>query len=134
MKVTPHFSREEFACRDGTPYPERWVASRLHLLCEQLELVRSELGDIAIEITSGYRTPSYNRRIGGALKSQHMEGRAADIVVPGVSPARVHAAILGMYQDGRLAIGGLGRYPRFTHCDVRVADRLIRWTGSRDGN
>ncbi|MGC4023978.1 MAG: D-Ala-D-Ala carboxypeptidase family metallohydrolase [Mesorhizobium sp.] len=36
-------------------------------------------------ITSGYRSPSYNRSVRGARNSQHMYCAAADVIVPGVS-------------------------------------------------
>ena len=36
-------------------------------------------------VTSGYRSPSYNRKVNGAKKSQHMYCAAADVQVPGVS-------------------------------------------------
>ena len=38
-----------------------------------------------INVTSGYRSPFYNRRVGGASRSRHMHGDAADIDVSGMS-------------------------------------------------
>lgn len=139
-KITPHFSAEEFACKDKdrTPYPAAWVESRLRPLCELLEIIRTRLGH-PMRIMSGYRTEAYNRRIGGARASQHVQGRAADIRVDGVAPAKVHAAVLALYRDGTLRaprayIGGLGEYPTFTHVDVRYGEKLARWSGSRRSN
>jgi uncharacterized protein YcbK (DUF882 family) len=134
MKITPHFSSGEFDCRDGTPYPVRWLESRLHSLCVMLEIIREEFGGRPLSINSGYRTAEYNRSIGGARASQHVEGRAADIRIKGVSPGQVHDAVLRLYNEGKLNIGGLGAYPTFTHVDVRPADRLARWGGSRTEN
>jgi len=131
VRITQHFRSEEFDCRDGTAYPARWIESRLRPLCEQLELIRAELGGRGISITSGFRTPEYNRSIGGARASQHMDGRAADFVVAGRTPQIVHDRVLAMYNAELLEIGGLGLYPRFTHIDVRQGDRLARWGGSR---
>ena len=45
-----------------------------------LEKLRA-YGGFTVHINSGYRSPSYNRKIGGASKSQHTLGTAADIVV-----------------------------------------------------
>ena len=45
-----------------------------------LEKLR-DYGGFTVHINSGYRSPSYNRKIGGASKSQHTLGTAADIVV-----------------------------------------------------
>ena len=100
-------------------------------LCETLEVLRAALGR-PITILSGFRTAAYNRRIGGARASQHVEGRAADIVVKGLSATAVHAKLLELHAVGKLPrLGGLGAYHGFTHVDVRPGDRLARWGGSR---
>lgn len=131
--ISAHFTREEFDSRDGTIYPARWIGTRLALLVAVLEDLRARVGGRAITVLSGYRSPAHNRRVGGARASQHMEGRAADIRVAGLSPAEVHAELLAMYREGDHRIGGLGRYNTFTHVDVRPsgAQRLASWTGSR---
>jgi uncharacterized protein YcbK (DUF882 family) len=143
MKVTTHFSSEEFdrpaRVRAGkqfptAAYPAKWIESRLRPLCETLEVIRSALS-APLKIGSGYRDPAYNVAIGGARASQHMEGRAADITVRGWSAANVHATILALYAQGKLPhLGGLGIYPGFVHVDVRPTKKLMRWTGSRDAN
>lgn len=116
---------------ETAPYPATWVETRLRLLCEELEIIRAALGGQSIQVMSGYRDPEYNRAIGGATRSQHMDGRAADIVVSGRSPAQVHAEALQLHQEGKIHLGGLGAYPGFTHVDIRPSARLVRWTGSR---
>lgn len=130
LPITPHFSLSEFQCRDLTPYPAEWIASRLHPLCAALEVIRERAGG-AIKINSGFRSESYNRKIHGARLSQHVQGRAADITIAGMAPAKVHALVLDLYRDGAIKIGGCGSYPGFTHVDVRDAVRLVRWGGSR---
>lgn len=136
MQITEHFSSEEFAqpARHGfetVAYPQEWVRGRLQLLCEVLEVIRAELGGKPIQILSGYRSLAYNRAIGGARQSQHMEGRAADVQIEGVSPSKVHAVILRLYNEQKIKIGGLGQYPTFIHVDIRQGNRLARWGGSR---
>lgn len=42
-----------------------------------LDPLREKVG--RIQINSGYRTPAYNKQIGGATNSQHCRGEAADI-------------------------------------------------------
>lgn len=135
-QITEHFALYEFSCRDEarTPYPEKWIDTRLLCLCQRLELIRYEFGDKPLTVLSGYRTPEYNRKIGGARASQHIEGRAADIVIAGVPPEELHAKILALYNAGDLRIGGLGSYETFTHLDIRPGDRLARWVGSRLAN
>ena len=134
MQITPHFKLEEFRCPDGTPYPSQWIKSRLTPLCEQLEILRAALGAAPITVSSGYRTPEYNRKIGGARQSQHLEGRAADIIVKGRHPDFVHDRALALHVGGVLKLGGLGQYPTFTHLDIRPGTRLARWGGSRAKN
>lgn len=91
MLITPHFTLDEMtvsqlAARDGfdnTPPPE--ARANLQLLCGALEQVRA-LFDAPIIISSGYRSEKVNRLIGGASKSQHTQGLAADFTVIEVSP------------------------------------------------
>lgn len=142
MMVTPHFHVDEFAqpARHGfprMPYPPEWIEDRLRPLCEALEVIRAEFSDRRITIISGYRTPLYNAKVGGEPKSQHMEGRAADFWIQGVDPFSAYAICLRLHALGRLKIGGLGKYPGFSHIDVRVnqqgalVSRLAKWDGAR---
>lgn len=47
------------------------------------------------KITSGYRSPADNQRVGGAPNSDHLRGEAFDIVVPGMNTAQVSAKLRG---------------------------------------
>jgi len=143
LLVTPHFTSDEFAQPSGrgfnrAAYPTDWIASRLKPLCEQLEVIRAALptGSM-VKIGSGYRSEGYNRALPGTARlSQHVQGLAADIVVPGVAPADVHALVLKLYAEKAIRIGGLGYYartdvaPGFVHVDIRPGVRLARWNGS----
>ena len=128
--MTEHFSAAEFACRDGTPYPAEWLESRLLPLCETLEAIREAVG-APLTILSGYRSPAHNAAVRGAPKSQHVEGRAADIKCPVVPAPELHRVICELHAAGKLpALGGLGAYPGWVHVDVRPrkADGSIaRW-------
>ena len=133
--MTPHFAADEFSqpARHGfaaVPYPTDWLQSRLLRLCQQLEVIRETAG-LPVRILSGYRAAAYNRAIGGAKHSQHMQGRAADFVIPGKSPRDVHALILDLVKSDMIRIGGLGNYKTFTHIDIRPGPRFICWAGSR---
>ncbi len=135
--VTDHFTVEEFRCHDGTDYPAEWVADRLTPLCQQLEVIRAELGGVPATILSGYRTPAHNAALrdadgsgtGVAKNSQHLYGRAADVVFKGISPADAHAAVLRLVAAGKIQIGGLGLYQTWIHVDIREGDHLARWNG-----
>lgn len=135
--VTPHFTVEEFAQPAGrgfpyVPYPVEWIASRLTPLCQALEVIRAALPEGSrIHVGSGYRSEGYNRALPGTARlSQHVQGLAADITVPGVAPDVVHALVLKLREGNVIRIGGLGRYPTFTHVDIRPGVKLARWNGS----
>ena len=116
--LSPHFRVREFACRDGAE-----VVLAAPRLVTVLEALRRRFGR-PVRIVSGYRTPAYNRRVGGKPRSQHTCGTAADITIPGVSPARVAAAARALMPDW----GGVGVYRTFTHIDVR--EKRADWKGT----
>jgi uncharacterized protein YcbK (DUF882 family) len=66
-------------------------------------------------VLSGYRCETHNKNVGGAKKSKHLKGIAADIAVKDVHPHLVHA-YLAKILKGK---GGLGKFSTFTHVDVR---------------
>jgi len=124
MNVTKHFSVEEFSCNDGTPYPEEWIAERLVPLCKALELIRAIWGR-PIKINSGYRTPTYNKKVGGSRASKHMDGIAADITMDGIYPTRVFEIMDRLMDVGAIPKGGLHAYNTFVHYDTR--GKVARW-------
>jgi len=137
MQVTLNFWAWEFDCHDGTAVPAALIESGLRPLCETLELIRAEWGG-SLVIVSGYRTPSWNKRIGGAPSSRHLLADAADVKPLEATVARVaelHAMILRMRlgRDLLPRLGGLGRYPRWVHVDLRPGGRLRRWAGKGYG-
>ncbi len=65
----------------NNPTPEH--LENIRVLCERiLEPIRAKYGPIVI--SSGYRSKTLNHYIGGALKSQHLEGKAVDIDMDGM--------------------------------------------------
>jgi uncharacterized protein YcbK (DUF882 family) len=81
-----------------------------------LGLLQAALGGQPIIVTSGYRTKATNERprqqgIDAARNSFHLRGRAADVNIRGVAPARV--AMLG----SELGLGRVGLYYNFVHLD-----------------
>lgn len=75
-----------------------------------------------VVVSSGYRDPEHNGKVGGADASYHMKCMASDIFIPGVSKAKMIAFAM---RTG--VVGGLGCYPgrAFIHIDVR--DRPRGW-------
>lgn len=83
--------------------------------------VRQELNlppETVITLLSGYRSPRSNQIVGGASRSQHLFGRAADIRIPGIQPTEIFLAAARV-TDGS-EIGGRGNYPmrNLVHLDV----------------
>ena len=95
MNLTTNFSLEELthsevAERKGIDNrPNEAIIENLRKLANGLELVRALLGG-PILVSSGFRCPALNQLIGGAARSQHMEGLAADFICPAAGvPAEI---------------------------------------------
>lgn len=123
--LTENFSLSEFECKDGSEMSAR-VICNIKDLSVSLQALRDYLG-LPIRITSGYRSVSYNRSIGGVRKSQHIQGKAADIVVEGYTTYEVKNSILELIQKGMMEQGGIGLYDTFVHYDIRGT--RARWKG-----
>jgi len=107
IKLSRDFSLSEFACRD-----ERRSVYVVAELVERLQVLRDHFKRPVV-ITSGYRSKTYNRKVGGADGSQHIEGRAADIKVIGVGMEEIARAAI------KAGFRGIGIYGNFVHVDVR---------------
>ncbi len=106
----PNFSPAEIACR-GT--------GKLLLnedALDKLQELRVTLGKPLI-VTSAYRSPEHNRKVGGAKGSKHLEGSAFDISMANHNPASFIAAAR------KAGFKGIGTYPRsnFVHIDTGPA-------------
>lgn len=117
MKLTDHFTLQEFASWDGAAIPIS-VQSQLMKVAANLEVLRSEIG-LPIVINSGYRSPAHNEAIGGARYSYHLRGMAADIRIPGLTPSEVFSEIRRLIAAGEMTPGGLKKYDTFVHYDIR---------------
>jgi zinc D-Ala-D-Ala carboxypeptidase len=97
MKLSEHFTFAELTVTatglTNTPSPNQLI--RLSNLAYNLEVVRTALGGLPIEISSGFRSPEVNAAAGGARTSAHLDGDAADITVQGKSNADIITAIVG---------------------------------------
>jgi len=118
MKLTQNFSRSEFDCKDGTKVPEGFI-DNLQELADNLQVLRDYV-ESPVSITgSGYRTPSHNKKVGGAKRSQHLTASAADINAEGYTPKQLHMIIELLIDEGKMKQGGLGLYNTFVHYDIR---------------
>jgi len=114
--ISEHFARSEFKCKCGCDYDT--VDYDLLLI---LEAVRSHFGK-PITISSGCRCVSHNAAVGGSDRSQHLYGRAADIIVSDTDPLLVYDLV------DQMGVGGAGLYSGWVHVDSRT-NGPARWQG-----
>jgi len=88
-------TRSDTATRLAIPnLPDEPALAGLKALCAAvLDPLRDGTG-AAIKVNSGYRGPQLNARIGGAKKSQHLEGKAADIQSHGLTVLDLFKAVI----------------------------------------
>lgn len=125
--MTKNFSEEEFDCMDGSIMPIN-VYHNMVKVANQLQTLRNYIGK-PIRVNSAYRSEDYNKVIGGVKNSQHIMGRAADIVVKGMTPIEVSKIIEELINKGDMLQGGLGIYSSFVHYDIRGTK--ARWNYSK---
>lgn len=113
--LSDNFKVKEFACNDGSD-----AVLISDDLVDLLQKIRDHFG-VVVTINSGYRTSTYNKKVGGATNSQHVKGTAADIVAKGVDPLTVAQYAEYLMPNS----GGIGVYQTFTHVDVRTS--RSRW-------
>lgn len=85
--------------------------------------IRARLGK-PITVISAYRSPAYNKAIGGAGRSRHMWNQALDLTCRGVRPAALYDAACHIAAREKLQ-AGIGLYDWGIHIDTGWHDR--RW-------
>ena len=119
--VTPlslHFTLEELTHTDHRQFdntPNTDELANLVRLAKFLEQVKVVLGGKPVMINSAFRSKQVNDAVGSKDTSQHRIGCAADIRVPGMTPAEVVKAVMA---------AGLGydqiirEFDRWTHISI----------------
>ena len=98
-QITKNFNLDEFSSKDGGTMPKD-VEKNIRELAKNLQVIRNYF-NLPLSITSGYRSPAHNTKIGGAKNSQHMYGRAADFSIAGTSPIEVAKGIESLIAAGK---------------------------------
>lgn len=117
-QISEHFKVREFAQKDFRC--DKVIVDTE--LIDVLEDIRAHFNK-PVNVSSGYRTPEYNTKIGGVKNSQHTKGTAADIKVSGIPAKEVQKYLKHKYPNKY----GIGSYSTFTHVDVRA--KKARWRG-----
>lgn len=115
-----YFERREFRCKCGKcgGFP----VEPDEKLVELLENIREHF-NAPVTVSSGVRCAIHNKNVGGATRSQHLYGTAADIKVQGKTPKEVCAYCQTLLPNS----GGIGLYKTWVHVDVRSTK--ARWNG-----
>lgn len=91
------------------------------------ELRKKKYDENGFRISDGFRTPTHNKKVGGASKSVHIKGEAIDMVIKDIDKNGIYSD-----EDKQIVIdiletkiiknaGGIGKYPgtRIVHIDIR---------------
>lgn len=119
--LSKNFSRSEFACK-GTNCCGHSAPIQPELI-SALQALRDQL-NLPLSITSGFRCNRHNDSVGGAARSFHTLGMAADVACPEEMTAEdlaQAAETIAAFQQG-----GIGIYPSWVHLDVRTTGKA-RW-------
>ncbi len=101
----------DLTCKCGCETP----AEVLGNLCKTqgyLAAIEARLADAGFDlaVTSGYRCPAHNKKVGGAKASIHMSGRALDLTAKGLKGAQIAAHVEALIKEGVIPQGGLFTY------------------------
>ena len=130
MNLTKNFTLEELTASSVAQsnginnIPDEKQILNLRRLCREiLQPVREKLGKPII-VTSGFRSPALNRRVGGVATSQHLEGAAADIISQDNS--ELWRMLCLMVRNGEIAVGQLINEKGLRWIQVSLPDKRMR--------
>lgn len=124
-QVSKNFKVNEFSCHGKGCCSSTLIDAEL---VDILQKIRDHFAK-PVHIVSGYRCEKHNKAVGGATKSRHLYGMAADIKVEGVAPLEV-----AKYAES-IGVKGIGLYETsndgyFVHIDIR--DTKAFWYGKNE--
>ena len=95
MNLTKNFTLQELTATNTgiNNIPSNLIIENLFKLATTLEKVRVLFDGKPIDISSAYRSPDVNQKVGGSKTSAHMKGFAADFKVRGLSLKQVFDTI-----------------------------------------
>ncbi len=117
-KLSENFKVKEFRSRDGAD--KILIDEKLVSL---LQKMRDKFG--VINISSAYRTASYNKKVGGVANSQHLYGLAADVTLSDNS--KLSEAAQYAEKIGFKGVGLDDKYQKFLHLDTRKNKSFFRY-------
>lgn len=121
MTLSEHFTLTEMtvsqeAARSGLKnVPDALQIESLRHLCKNVLEPLRERVKRPVVVSSGFRSTTVNRRIGGSNTSQHCRGEAADFTIPGMSVGDVVALIRAMNLPFDQLIDEFGAWVHVSH-------------------
>jgi uncharacterized protein YcbK (DUF882 family) len=122
MIINRWFDTNEFRCNSVEKEEAPYIDTNLIAV---LTLLRNYYGK-PVKIISGYRTPEYNKAIGGDCDSHHLynnNGAAVDIQIEGIPTIAVHRFLTSKFPNTY----GFGLYNSYNHIDTRTVK--AHWDG-----
>jgi hypothetical protein len=138
-QLSKDISLDMLSCKDKnprTPVPDNyignatWVAQNVQAIKDYAE--KQEGKKFKILIHSGYRSPAYNSKKGGATKSQHLTASAIDFTLVGLPISKLLKYAQDAMRLGLIEHGGLARYNSFVHYDTRGF--FVTWSTGHQSN
>lgn len=114
FKFYEFFSGDRKLGRNSIEPPNR-LLNKIIFMANELQKVRDYI-ESPIIITSGYRTPKWNSHCGGVKNSYHIQAKAVDIKVIGISLQDLAIYIARLTEFNGY---GINFYKGFIHCDMR---------------
>jgi zinc D-Ala-D-Ala carboxypeptidase len=128
VNLSPHFTLVELThsntgvARGISNIPNQSEMLRLECLAKGLEKIRTAMG-APLKINSAFRNRATNSAVGGASKSRHLTGDAADIAIGAFDRKKlVQAAIAAGFR-------GIGLGKTFLHVDLRPVHTVWPYQG-----
>jgi uncharacterized protein YcbK (DUF882 family) len=134
MQLTKNFKLAEFLNNKWATHDEQRkiyesltndVQANLTELAKNLQVLSDNIGNATISINIAFRPLWWEQARKRSGNSQHVQGKAADIIVRGMTPTQVATKIEELIKAGKMKAGGLKAYPTFTHYDIRGIN--ARW-------
>ena len=137
MLLTPHFTIEELAYTSNKEYKKQNLEEankqigNMYMLAGFAERVREIVGG-PLTITSGYRCEKLNKKLGGAISSQHTKCEAIDFISKGLTTDQIACKIAASDLKFRQLIIEHGRgTTMWVHVSIGENREILRYKNGK---
>lgn len=122
-QISPHFTRAELECPHCHECRVQWKL--VEILEElRLRLQQPDKPEVPLYVESAYRCYAHNLSVGGSATSQHLNGAAADVWIPGKTSRELYELAKLIEGVGGL---GVGDTRKTLHVDIRPVVVFAKW-------